>query len=234
MEGDGFFLDGERIGHRSDFRSFLDAHGLDLSKFDPPDAEVILIDKDVYCPLRKRIVLYAGCVYGAPLYTTRICHVKRPMRDKNLLSNLIADAGQEVDLFESELEGKHLAVAARAEPKSVFVYRHADQSLSLNGRHFLKNVPAKILNKILAAYTLKGRREFEYRDFKRDFEISFGRKNSNFEIRFYRLLEKLKQENAGIRIRKRGRGSFTVEAEGTIEYREEYQEAGRAQAQKAA
>lgn len=220
MEDSNFVLDGERIGHATTFNAILKTHKLNLAKFRPPDTDVILMEKDIYCPLRKRIVLYAGCAYGAPLYTTRVHHQKRPVKNKNLLASLVADAGREVDLFESELEKKHLAGMARMEARSTFVYYPADQSLSLNGKHFLKNVPAKILNKILMAYTREGKQEFEYRDFKRDFDISFGRKNSNFEIRFYRLLEKLEQEKTGIRIRKLSPGSFAVETDVVLEYRE--------------
>jgi hypothetical protein len=66
-----------------------------------------------------------------------------------------------------------------------------DESIVLNGEHLTKGVPAKILRSVLAAYTREGRTVFEYRDFKRDFDISLGQKNSNFEIRFYRLMEKL-------------------------------------------
>jgi hypothetical protein len=58
----------------------------------------------------------------------------------------------------------------------------------------------------------EGRTVFEYRDFKRDFEISLGQKNANFEIRFYRLMEKLAGKDCGVRIEKGERGRFTLAA----------------------
>ncbi len=52
----------------------------------------------------------------------------------------------------------------------------------------------------------EGRGDFEDRDLKRLFDISLGQKNSNFEIRFYRLIEKLEKQNIPITISKTERG----------------------------
>jgi hypothetical protein len=53
-----------------------------------------------------------------------------------------------------------------------------------------------------------GKREFEYWELKKSHEIPGGMKPQNFEIRFYRLMEKLEKENQGIGIEKIGRGKF--------------------------
>jgi hypothetical protein len=222
MRGDALYIDGERYGHATTFHGFTASNGLDLGEFSPPDGEVILMEKEYRCPERRRAVLHAGCAYGAPLYLTRIRHRKTPDKASNLLGDLIADSElEEEDLFESELRKRHLELVGRMEAKAVFAYDAGTQSMSLNGKHFLKNVPAVILQRILIAYTTGGKHEFEYREFKNDFEISLGQKNANFEIRFYRLLEKLERAGAGLSIRRLERGRFAIKADVRIEYREE-------------
>lgn len=73
-------------------------------------------------------------------------------------------------------------------------------------------VLAKILRSFLHAFTLEGKRDFEYREFKRDFEIGMGMKNSNFEVRFYRLIEKLEEKYPDFKIVKSDRGRFSAES----------------------
>lgn len=220
IRGSLIFIDGEEYGRKATFYEFLRAHDLDVSEYNAPDAEIFLISKDYRCPLRKRTVVYSGCAYGAPLYIMRVRHEKKRIKEKNLLGPLVADTAVEDDFSETELEKKHLELLARLEAKADFTYHVADQAISLNGKHFLKNVPAKILKHIVLAYSRDGKREFEYRDFKREFEISFGQKNSNFEIRLLRLMDKLEKENTGLKIERTERGSFTLHAKAKVSFQE--------------
>lgn len=68
--------------------------------------------------------------------------------------------------------------------------------------------------------TMKKTTDFEYRELKRIFEITQGQKNSNFEMRFYRLVETLNEECPTIRIEKSGRGRFSLRVRGGLQYRE--------------
>jgi adenylate cyclase len=95
-----------------------------------------------------------------------------------------------------------------------------DESITLNGQHFTKNVPAKILKYLLDSHLREGKSEFEYRELKRLFEISQGQKNSNFEVRFYRLVERLKEECPSVCVEKTGRGRFSLIVNGTLEFKE--------------
>lgn len=51
------------------------------------------------------------------------------------------------------------------------VYYTDFDSISVNGKYVMRNVPAKILRNILSEYTTTGREEFENREFKRDTSI---------------------------------------------------------------
>ena len=90
--------------------------------------------------------------------------------------------------------------------------------MTLNGQYFTKNIPAKILKYLLESYQREGKSEFEYRELKRMFEISQGQKNANFEVRFYRLVEKLKEDSPSISVDKTGRGKFTLVVSGVLEF----------------
>lgn len=116
--------------------------------------------------------------------------------------------------------GKHHALMATLTGRAGYVYFTEDESLTLNGRHFTKGVQAKILKALLEDHLAVGKRDFEYRDFKRRFEITLGQKNSNFEIRFARLAEKLEADECGLRIEKTGRGRFRLLVTGLLELRE--------------
>jgi hypothetical protein len=72
----------------------------------------------------------------------------------------------------------------------------------------------------LAAHQKDGKAEFEYRELKRQFEISLGQKNANFEVRFARLSEKLKSECPTVAVEKTGRGKFALIVNGVLEYAE--------------
>jgi hypothetical protein len=155
-------------------------------------------------------------VYGAPFYLHTVEHRKLKHLTKVLLSSIIADLVREDEVRKDDLEAKHLALLASLSGTLELRYFPADESLTLNGNHFTKGIPAKILKYLVEAYLQEGRRDFEYRDLKRRFEITLGQKNSNFEVRFYRLIEKLESEPIGMRIEKTGRGRFRLVVSSTL------------------
>jgi hypothetical protein len=216
-----FRIRGEVQGKQASFRAFCAEREIDLDKYRPPDFPVVVMDRDYVCPIRKRIVLHAGAAYGAPLYLGRISHRKLDLeRNGGLFDHLIKDIEREESVQPDALEGRHRAMLAFAAGKASFVYHEADESITLNGGHFTKNIPAKILKYLLAAHQKDGKAEFEYRELKRQFEISLGQKNANFEVRFARLSEKLKSECPTVAVEKTGRGKFALIVNGVLEYAE--------------
>lgn len=218
---EGMQMRGRPIAGRESFHGFLRRNEIDLAKFNPPDLEVMVMLEDYACPRRKRVVLHKGCAYIAPLFLNTVEHRRISSQQKGVLSNLIADIAREEAVQEDTLVSRHKALVASLAGSSEFVYYPADESLTLNGVHFTKGIPAKIMKTLLEAYARTGKQEFEYREFKRDFEISLGQKNSNFEVRFYRLVEKLRSESQGVRLEKTGRGKFRFSVDGEFGYRED-------------
>lgn len=219
-EPDAITLEGEVLARPSRFLAFADSHGLEVRKQSAPDWPIWVAERDVHCPKRKRIVIYKGCAYEAPGYISVVKHRKIPNRERKMLEHLIQDAALEGDQFGPEISQRHEALRARLKRTLAFAYYPADESISVNGVHLTRGVSAKILRNIISGFVRDGRREFAYRDFKRDFEISAGQKNSNFEVRFYRLMKKLEEAAPAISIEKSGRGRFRLEARADLEFRE--------------
>lgn len=220
MDGDVLNIGGEIFGRRGFFTDFCTELEIDLSKFNPPDLEIAIMEKDYRCPIRKRVVLHKGCAYGAPVFLNWVSHRKLDRQQKDFLRLIVGDIEREEDVQKDELELRHQAMLSFAAGKSSFAYHSRDECITVNGRHFIKGVPAKILKYLLELYLRQGKEEFEYRELKRIFEISQGQKNSNFEVRFYRLAEKLESETTCLRIEKTGRGRFHLHVNGTIHLEE--------------
>ncbi len=219
-ENGKLLMNGRPFGKPVSFHGFCKARDIDLAKYHVPDMEVDLLETDYFCPMRKRIVLHKGCVYGAPVFLNWVSHRKMNIQGKGLLDYFISDLAREEDFQDDELEKRHIALLAHVAGCAVFHYHPSDESITLNGIHFTKNIPAKILKYLLESYQRDGKSEFEYRELKRLFEISQGQKNSNFEVRFYRLVDKLKEECPAIRVEKTGRGRFALRVTGIVRFQE--------------
>ena len=220
MVGEELRIRGECFGMRISFNDFCKGRDVDVGKFNPPDLPVIEMTQDYFCKKRGRIVLYKGCAYGAPMYLHLVEHRKPRCRERIVLDNIFGDLAREEELQYDELEGKHRALLQSFAENTVIEYRHSDESLTLNGGHFMKGVSAKIFRFLAKAYADNGKSEFEFREMKRLFEITLGQKNANFEVRLNRLRENLADKCRNVRIEKTGRGKFRLIVKGNLHYQE--------------
>lgn len=221
LENGIFCIRGQSYGRQTSFQTFCAERAIDLSKYAPPDGQVVVMDRDYVCPIRKRVVLHAGAAYGASVFLAWVSHRKLKIESKGgLFDNLVKDIEREESVQKDSLESRHQAMLAFAAGKATFVYHSGDESITLNGEYFTKNVPAKILKYLLETHQKEGKAEFEYRELKRQFEISLGQKNAHFEVRFTRLAEKLKSECPTMALEKTGRGKFSLVVNGVLEYAE--------------
>jgi len=217
--GDALMLDGKAVAQRTGFHAFASELDLPIEKWSIPDFPVYLADRDIRCPIRNRVVIYEGCVYGAPGYISVVKHRAMEASERKFLRHLIADAEAEEDLLGPELKRRHLEVLERLRESARFTWHEEDESFDLQGKPFIKGIPARILKHVLEAYLADGRVEFEFRELKRCFDITLGQKNANFEIRLARLAEKLSKESGCVAIEKAGRGRFRLQVTGRIELR---------------
>jgi hypothetical protein len=101
------------------------------------------------------------------------------------------------------------------------VYYKSDDSISVNSKHLMRNVPARILRNLLREYTATGREEYENREFKRDSAICMDPLRPNFESRLNRVIahingtdDKDGKKNEGVKkyfeIERHRRGGFRL------------------------
>jgi hypothetical protein len=104
--------------------------------------------------------------------------------------------------------------------KAAFVYYTADGSMSLNGEHFVKNVPAKILRKMLLLYCATGQTVFSHREFAIDKAIASDPKAPNIIVRLRRLSRALEERFPKIKIARASRGKIALQSSCKIEFLE--------------
>lgn len=188
-----------------------------------PDHEVELVEQDVVCPVRKRMVIRAGSILGAHCYLMRVRWGGIPsIPVESGLARLIRDVmGEDGPSEMDRASALHEQLIQQFRQRLQFVYHKQDETISCNGEHLLRGVPAKILHKVLMSHTVTGRTVFEHREFRRDPDLHLDPVNPNLESRIRILSERLEERLRGIRILKNGRGRFELETSLVIEFSEE-------------
>ena len=220
LEGDIFYVSGIAVGKLVKFSECLEKHPInrDLSKY--ADCLCVRADTDVIDTFTGTHLLYKDRYYSAPVTLAEFvyakdAHVKDPFA--GLISALVQDeynAWTPVQKAHDELLHKINHVAE-------IIYYEADDSISVNGKHLMRNVPARILRNILREYKSTGREEFENREFKRDPEICIDSVNPNFESRLNRVVDHLEKIADVMGLNRHRRGGFRFEPHCHIEFREE-------------
>jgi len=216
LRGDRFLIDGVTFGRVVTLSTFLDAAGYARADLGAPDTAVVSVERDYRCERRKRVVLAAGCAYGAPGYLSRLSW--KPVRSKvrNFLRfahhEIAGEAGPDEAVFE-ELQQRYLETVS-----SVIrvVYFPVDGSVAVGGRHVCRGIPARILRECVKVACEEGRFVFGHREFKRLPELISHPKNTGFEMRLKRLQSALETAGVGLYIRAAGRGRFELVAHGRL------------------
>lgn len=221
---DGWILEGRPISRAVSFRDWLRSRGLDPGALrEVPDHPVQEVLEDVECPARRRKVLKRGAVYGSLCYILRLRWSDKPSRPvEEGLAQLIQEAmSGGVDSPGDKAAERQEELLGQFRRKLSFVFHRQDATMSCNGEHLLRGVPAKILQKVLMAHTLTGRTIFEHREFRRDPDLGLDPLNPNLESRIRILSDRLENRLDGIRIVKDEKGRFGLEAKSLVEFTEE-------------
>jgi len=216
----GLHFQGRWLGRRLSFSEWCRERGLPLR--DPFQAanECWVVDDEP--PVEEHgSSLVRGCCYGAPVYIVEVKYAPLSSGPRNPLEGLVESMVRSDPDMREKLDGLHEKFVEGLTHRSEIVYYKEDDSISVNGEHFIRNVPAKIFRKVVRAYMMEGRTEFENREFKRDPEITLDISNPNFEGRLNRLMAKLSEDQPELQIVRRRRGGFQFTPKCAIEYREE-------------
>ncbi len=214
------FLDGQCYAREVPFFERLTEYRHELEEVGISDCNVFIAEKDYFCPLRKRTVIHKGCAYGAPLILYRLIYNQRFERPSNFLSLVISALQEQRSERWQALKEKHDLLVFKALRKLDVIYDCQNESISINGDHFISGVPAKILRKILSIYCKTKRAEFQYREFTKDPSIVYDTLNPNFVVRLNRLIKALENSYPELQIQRIAPGRLKVEISCPIRYSE--------------
>jgi len=222
-------IDAQRVGRVVSFRQFCTERGLALPDYGQPEREVLAVERDWVSERDPRVVLQAGCAYGAPLYLFEIHWQLERDRMDQFMQFLVQKAlqyGEDAATpAGSGAAWDRATTQERAAPSPTLkplhcVFLNEHTSMYVASSYICRGVPALILRNCLRVLTTTGRTQFEFREFKRDREITSHPKNTGFEVRLRRLRDALSATQCGVHIEPAGRGRFTLHCSAPVEFEE--------------
>lgn len=220
QEGDTFYVSGIAVGKAVKFGECLEKLPVDLGLSKFADKLCIRADTDVVDTFTGTRLLYKDRYYGAPASIAEFIYAK-DVKTKDPFAGLISSLVQEEYSVWPPVQKAHDELLHKVNHVAEIVYYETDDSISVNGKHLMRNVPARILRNVLREYTKTGREEFENREFKRDPEICIDPVNPNFESRLNRVVDHLEKVSDVMSLNRHRRGGFRFEPHCHIEFHEE-------------
>lgn len=231
MRDGDVYVNGEIVGKIAHFSECVKKCNIKWENEAELEIGCVLATKDVVDPKTKTVLIKEGCFYGAP---ANILDVKFKANISNVepfikLMNSVVK--QEFEAWQPIQKAQEQLLDAMNDSVTV-VYYKSDDSISVNSKHLMRNVPARILRNLLREYTATGREEYENREFKRDSAICMDPLRPNFESRLNRVIahingtdDKDGKESEGVKkyfeIERHRRGGFRFVPKCKIIFREE-------------
>jgi hypothetical protein len=188
-----------------------------VSVADPEQWKVNVVEKDYLCPIRKRVVLKRGEVYGAPYSVVSIWDTSQ-QSSIGRYDAIIQD--EKSSCIWTQLEKKQEELLKMFNKTINIVYDKSVEIVVINNASVVGGVQAKIFSAMLKLYIDKKRNIFEWRDLAAHDELICDPYSTGLSTRLSRLIETLQKINCGCIIKKITRGKYTLISDYHIRYSE--------------
>ena len=213
-------VNGKPIGKIVPFSECIKIHNIPWENDYEKKLECVLIERDYVDPKSGAVLLRKNCFYGAPVNISKITFKKNLTLKDPFAKLMSAIVRQEFDSWKP-LQRAHEKFLGTLNDSVTVIYYKNDDSISVNEKHLMRNVPARILRNILRIYSSSGREEYENREFKRDPEICLDPLRPNFESRLHRVVDHLSTISNYFEIERHRRGGFRFVPHCKIIFKEE-------------
>ena len=230
MKDGDVYIGDKLVGRTATFGECLDKLGFDWENKPERDVGCVLALEDLRDEKTNSVLLRKGCYYGTPSNILDVRFKANVITSEPFLKLMSSVVKQEFDAWKPVQKAQEQLLGAMNDSVEV-VYYKSDDSISVNRKHLMRNVPARILRNLLREYTATGREEYENREFKRDPSICMDPLRPNFESRLNRVIAHIngtdeKEGNSeGVKkyfeIERHRRGGFRFLPKCKIVFREE-------------
>lgn len=231
MRNGEFYINNELVAKTTTFAECIETNKLEWDNEVEKGVECVLALKDYYDPRTKTILIRKGCFYGVSSNILEVKFKANVNTVEPFIKLMNSVVKQEFEAWQPIQKAQERLLDAMNDSVTI-VYYKSDDSISVNSKHLMRNVPARILRNLLREYTATGREEYENREFKRDPAICMDPLRPNFESRLNRVIahingtdDKDGVPNEGVKkyfeIERHRRGGFRFVPKCKIVFREE-------------